>query len=71
MTFKTDEELKVVRELVHRMVERALALDGTCKSLGRRSESALTEMVKVPVSMVSGSGRRSSWLRSLVRARWR
>ncbi|KAH8992583.1 FAD-linked oxidase-like protein [Lactarius hatsudake] len=30
MTFKTDEELKVVRELVHRMVERALALDGTC-----------------------------------------
>jgi len=30
MTFKTDEELKVVRGLVHRMVEHALALDGTC-----------------------------------------
>jgi D-lactate dehydrogenase (cytochrome) len=29
--FKTDEELKAVRGLVHRMVERALALDGTCK----------------------------------------
>jgi len=30
LAFKTDEELKVVRELVHRIVERALALDGTC-----------------------------------------
>jgi D-lactate dehydrogenase (cytochrome) len=31
LIFKTDEELKVVHGLVHRMVERALALDGTCK----------------------------------------
>ncbi|KAH9979849.1 FAD-linked oxidase-like protein [Lactifluus volemus] len=30
LIFKTDEELKVVHGLVHRMVERALALDGTC-----------------------------------------
>jgi len=30
LTFKTDEELNIVRGLVHRMVERALALDGTC-----------------------------------------
>jgi hypothetical protein len=30
--FKTDEELDTVRSLVHRMVERALALDGTCKA---------------------------------------
>ncbi|KAI0061426.1 FAD-binding domain-containing protein [Artomyces pyxidatus] len=30
MLFKTEEELATVRELVHRMVERALALDGTC-----------------------------------------
>ncbi|KAI9452798.1 FAD-binding domain-containing protein [Lactarius psammicola] len=30
LTFRTDEELEVVRELVHRMVGRALALDGTC-----------------------------------------
>jgi len=30
LTFKTDEELNTVRGLVHRMVERALALDGTC-----------------------------------------
>jgi D-lactate dehydrogenase (cytochrome) len=29
--FKTDEELNTVRGLVHRMVKRALALDGTCK----------------------------------------
>jgi D-lactate dehydrogenase (cytochrome) len=32
LMFKTDEELNTVRGLVHRMVERALALDGTCKS---------------------------------------
>ena len=31
LLFKTDEELDTVRGLVHRMVERALALDGTCK----------------------------------------
>jgi D-lactate dehydrogenase (cytochrome) len=31
LLFKTDEELNTVRGLVHRMVERALALDGTCK----------------------------------------
>jgi hypothetical protein len=31
LVFKTDEELNTVRGLVHRMVERALALDGTCK----------------------------------------
>lgn len=30
LTFKTEDELKVVREVVHRMVEHALALDGTC-----------------------------------------
>ena len=31
LLFKTEEELNTVRGLVHRMVERALALDGTCK----------------------------------------
>src|SRR6266436_4004606 len=31
LLFKTDEELNTVRGLVHRIVERALALDGTCK----------------------------------------
>ncbi|KAH9057494.1 FAD-binding domain-containing protein [Lactarius vividus] len=30
LAFKTNEELKTVRGLVHRMVKRALALDGTC-----------------------------------------
>ncbi|KAK7681771.1 hypothetical protein QCA50_015118 [Cerrena zonata] len=30
LLFKTEEELKVIQELVHRMVERAIALDGTC-----------------------------------------
>lgn len=30
LLFKTDAELKVVRDLVHRMVHRAIALDGTC-----------------------------------------
>jgi hypothetical protein len=31
LLFRTDEELAVARELVHRMVERAIALDGTCE----------------------------------------
>lgn len=30
LLFKTDEELAIARELVHRMVERAIKLDGTC-----------------------------------------
>ncbi|KAJ7752387.1 FAD-linked oxidase-like protein [Mycena metata] len=30
LLFTSDEELKVVKEAVHRMVERAIALDGTC-----------------------------------------
>jgi len=30
LMFRTDEELEVVKEAVHRMVYRALALDGTC-----------------------------------------
>ncbi|RDB27372.1 D-lactate dehydrogenase [cytochrome], mitochondrial [Hypsizygus marmoreus] len=30
LLFKTDEELAVAREAVHRMVERAIRLDGTC-----------------------------------------
>ncbi|KAH9016922.1 FAD-linked oxidase-like protein [Lactarius pseudohatsudake] len=30
LAFKTDEELETVRGLVHRMVKRALSLDGTC-----------------------------------------
>ena len=73
MTFKTDEELKVVRGLVHRMVGHALALDGTCKSLGSSGPPAHSPgscYCKVPVSMESGSGKESSWLRNWVRARW-
>lgn len=30
--FRTDEELAVAKEAVHRMVKRAISLDGTCKS---------------------------------------
>ncbi|KAI0080145.1 hypothetical protein K474DRAFT_1638149 [Panus rudis PR-1116 ss-1] len=30
LLFKTEEELAVIRQLVHRMVERAISLDGTC-----------------------------------------
>ena len=33
LLFTTDEELEVARGLVHRMVERAIALDGTCTSI--------------------------------------
>jgi len=30
LMFKTDEEKEIVRQAVHRMVNRAIALDGTC-----------------------------------------
>ena len=33
LLFKTDAELAVARELVHRMVERAIKLDGTCEPI--------------------------------------
>jgi FAD/FMN-containing dehydrogenase len=29
--FRTDEEYEVAKEAVHRMVKRAIALDGTCE----------------------------------------
>jgi D-lactate dehydrogenase (cytochrome) len=32
LTFRNEKELNIVRELVHRMVERAIRLDGTCMS---------------------------------------
>lgn len=31
LLFRTDEELEIARKAVHRMVERAIALDGTCE----------------------------------------
>lgn len=31
LLFRTDAELEAARHAVHRMVERAIALDGTCK----------------------------------------
>ncbi|PCH37975.1 hypothetical protein WOLCODRAFT_135969 [Wolfiporia cocos MD-104 SS10] len=42
LLFKTEEELEECRHLVHRMVERAIALDGTCTGehgvgIGKRS----------------------------------
>lgn len=31
LMFQSDEELPTIRDAVHRMVHRAIALDGTCK----------------------------------------
>lgn len=31
LLFRNDAELAIARGVVHRMVERAIALDGTCK----------------------------------------
>jgi hypothetical protein len=31
MLFTNDEELRIVTEAVHRLVHRAIALEGTCK----------------------------------------
>jgi hypothetical protein len=44
LLFKTDEELDTVRGLVHRMVERALALDGTCKYPSSSTHSLLVSL---------------------------
>ncbi len=74
--FKTDEELNTVRGLVHRMVERALALDGTCKYPPSFTRLSLPLTLKLalsfqaPVNMELGLGRRNSWLRSSAKAQW-
>ena len=34
LLFRTAEEEEVVRQAVHRMVKRAIAMDGTCERLG-------------------------------------
>lgn len=78
LLFKTEEELNTVRGLVHRIVERALALDGTCKypssptpSAARLSPFPHLEtfvVFQAPVNMESGLGRRNSWWRSSARA---
>jgi D-lactate dehydrogenase (cytochrome) len=31
--FKDDRELEIVKEAVHRLVHRAIALDGTCRPI--------------------------------------
>jgi len=47
LLFKTDEELNTVRGLVHRMVERALALDGTCKHPSFSTHSLLVSLLSL------------------------
>ena len=44
--FKTDEERIRAKELVHRMVKRAIALDGTCKYFFLLFPSATTHRNK-------------------------
>jgi len=58
LTFKTDEELNTVRGLVHRMVERALALDGTCKVA---PSSSLPLKTQVRFHFRHGRTRRRDW----------
>jgi D-lactate dehydrogenase (cytochrome) len=43
--FRTDEEKMKAKELAHRMVKRAIALDGTCKFLCV-FQSAFTQHLK-------------------------
>jgi D-lactate dehydrogenase (cytochrome) len=43
--FKDDRELEIVKEAVHRMVHRAIALDGTCGSLPFGLSDALLQYV--------------------------
>ena len=72
LLFKTDEELNTVRGLVHRMVERALALDGTCKYPSNSTYPLLVSLsfpsrlitlcisFQAPVNTESGLVRRNS-----------
>ena len=70
LVFKTDEELSTVRGLVHRMVERAIALDGTCKYPYSSTHPLLVSLpfpsprklyaFQAPVNMESGLERRNS-----------
>ncbi|KAI9443653.1 hypothetical protein H4582DRAFT_2072658 [Lactarius indigo] len=60
LAFKTDEELKTVRGLVHRMVKRALALDGTCSHARHEAGpgSTLTRLIFSTGEHVSELGKK-------------
>lgn len=51
LLFKTDEELGIARGLVHRMVERAIALEGTCER-----EYHLVAKISFSKTTLSGTG---------------
>lgn len=59
MLFKNDEELQTVSAAVHRLVHRALSLDGTCRSLLHDRMKIEVDRDQVPENMGSESGRRS------------
>jgi len=57
--FKTEEEKKLAKEAVSLMVERAIALDGTCTCVLLHL-SAFLIALKVLESMVSELGRKTT-----------
>lgn len=48
LLFKNDEELALAKEAVHRMVHRAIALDGTCERLFSRLPSLYRDLLRRP-----------------------
>ena len=65
--FTNDEEFQKVSECVHRLVYRALALDGTCESASFRIQSGASCYLQVLANMVLALGRRNisqtSWVK--------
>jgi D-lactate dehydrogenase (cytochrome) len=43
LLFRTDEELEIARKAVHRMVKRAIALDGTCERSSAKAKPSMAE----------------------------
>lgn len=60
MLFRNDDELHTVTEAVHRLVYRAIALDGTCASAFLMVWIRAHFIVQVLASTVSVSERRST-----------
>lgn len=62
MLFRNDEELHTVTEAVHRLIYRAIALDGTCACALFMNRIRAKIIMQVLANMASVSERRSTCL---------
>jgi hypothetical protein len=71
LTFRNEKELNIVRELVHRMVERAIRLDGTCMCFLRQLHSFPLELIAPSLFRYGRAWSRHRKERILDRGAWR